>query len=61
MSLQFHHIGVACLDLDADTHRLAALGYAVEGRTSTIRCKVFAANSLKAADNAWNCLTHSSK
>lgn len=31
MSLQFHHIGVACLDLDVETRRLMALGYAVEG------------------------------
>ncbi|HEY3857324.1 MAG TPA: VOC family protein [Verrucomicrobiae bacterium] len=31
MSLLFHHIGVACLDLDSETRRLAALGYAVEG------------------------------
>ena len=31
MSLHFHHIGVACRDLDAETLRLATLGYAVEG------------------------------
>jgi methylmalonyl-CoA/ethylmalonyl-CoA epimerase len=31
MSLQFHHIGVACLDLEAETRRLATLGYVGEG------------------------------
>jgi len=27
MKLQFHHIGVACRDLDSETRRLAVLGY----------------------------------
>jgi methylmalonyl-CoA/ethylmalonyl-CoA epimerase len=31
VNLQFHHIGVACLDLESETLRLAALGYAIEG------------------------------
>jgi methylmalonyl-CoA/ethylmalonyl-CoA epimerase len=31
MNLQFHHIGVACVDLDYETRTLAALGYAIEG------------------------------
>lgn len=29
--LRFHHIGVACADLDVETRRLAVLGYVVEG------------------------------
>lgn len=28
---QFHHIGVACLNLDRETERFAALGYTAEG------------------------------
>ena len=31
MNLLFHHIGVACRDLDSETRRLSALGYVVEG------------------------------
>jgi len=31
MNLNFHHIGVACRDLNSETRRLSALGYAVEG------------------------------
>jgi methylmalonyl-CoA/ethylmalonyl-CoA epimerase len=31
MKLSFHHIGVACHDLDLETRRLAVLGYAPEG------------------------------
>ena len=31
MNLHFHHIGLACRDLDSETRRLSALGYAVEG------------------------------
>lgn len=30
-TLRFHHIGVACRDLDAETRRLSPLGYRVEG------------------------------
>lgn len=29
--LTFHHIGVACNDLDAETARLSMLGYIIEG------------------------------
>jgi methylmalonyl-CoA/ethylmalonyl-CoA epimerase len=29
--LRFHHIGMACTDLDAETRRLAMLGYHPEG------------------------------
>lgn len=28
--LQFHHVGVACADIDAEARRLAPLGYVVE-------------------------------
>jgi methylmalonyl-CoA/ethylmalonyl-CoA epimerase len=31
MNLLFHHIGVACHDLDSETRRFSSLGYAVEG------------------------------
>ena len=31
MNLLFHHIGVACRDLDSETRRLAVLCYAPEG------------------------------
>jgi methylmalonyl-CoA/ethylmalonyl-CoA epimerase len=31
MSLSFHHIGVACRDLQSEIKRLAALGYQQEG------------------------------
>ena len=30
MNLSFHHVGVACRDLDSEERRFAALGYAVE-------------------------------
>ena len=30
--LSFHHIGVACKDLDLETDRLKILGYSIEGR-----------------------------
>lgn len=29
--LRFHHIGVACVDLDVESRRLAPLGYVAEG------------------------------
>ena len=29
--LNFHHIGVACKDLDAETAKLKIMGYAIEG------------------------------
>ena len=29
--LEFHHVGVACLDIDAEFERLRPLGYRVEG------------------------------
>jgi methylmalonyl-CoA/ethylmalonyl-CoA epimerase len=29
--LEFHHIGVACKDLDAETEKLKILGYSIEG------------------------------
>jgi methylmalonyl-CoA/ethylmalonyl-CoA epimerase len=29
--LNFHHIGVACKDLDAETEKLKILGYSIEG------------------------------
>ena len=32
MSLNFHHVGVACQDLDLETRRFAALPYAQEER-----------------------------
>ena len=35
MSLHFHHIGVACRNLDAETARFAALGYRPEGSDFT--------------------------
>ena len=35
MSLNFHHVGVACVDLEAETRRLAALGYQTEGSDFT--------------------------
>ena len=31
MSLEFHHIGVACRNLDLEANRLADLGYRLEG------------------------------
>ncbi|MFO1487496.1 MAG: VOC family protein [Verrucomicrobiota bacterium] len=31
MNSNFHHIGVACRDLESETRRFAALGYTVEG------------------------------
>jgi methylmalonyl-CoA/ethylmalonyl-CoA epimerase len=33
--LRFHHIGMACTDLDAETRRLAILGYRPEGEDFT--------------------------
>lgn len=30
MKLSFHHIGVACRDLDSETRRFASLGYSAE-------------------------------
>ena len=30
LTLRFHHVGVACRDLDAETRRFAVLGYARE-------------------------------
>jgi methylmalonyl-CoA/ethylmalonyl-CoA epimerase len=35
MNLAFHHVGVACRNLDSETRRLAALGYAPEGADFT--------------------------
>jgi methylmalonyl-CoA/ethylmalonyl-CoA epimerase len=32
MSLTFHHVGLACLDLDSESRRLATLGYVAEGK-----------------------------
>lgn len=32
MKLEFHHVGVACESLDAETRRFAELGYRIEGR-----------------------------
>ena len=35
MNAAFHHIGVACRDLDSETSRFAALGYEQEGTDFT--------------------------
>jgi methylmalonyl-CoA/ethylmalonyl-CoA epimerase len=35
MNATFHHIGVACRDLNSETNRFAALGYAPEGADFT--------------------------
>ena len=35
IGLHFHHIGVACRDLDAETRYHAMLGYAIEGADFT--------------------------